>query len=248
VLKEAIKRRNPGFSEGAYGFRSFGNLLEEAQALRLLAFGRDEKSGAYVFRHSGPNSPTAGTSPSQPPAAPPRAEGPAERPPSRYFQQEPAAATPAPASADEPGAEIAEHSDRGDRAERGDRSERGRRGRRRDATPADIAAAAMNDGADETADATDSAVALEPDAGTQQEAPMTPGEPRRRSRGGRKSAGRAAASGDASVNADPLAPSQTVAAEPQAAAAESGTAAEPLGKPAARPRRPRKAASKPENS
>jgi uncharacterized LabA/DUF88 family protein len=33
----------------AYGFRSFGNLLEEAQALRLLAFGRDEKSGAYVF-------------------------------------------------------------------------------------------------------------------------------------------------------------------------------------------------------
>ena len=53
VLKEAIKRRNPGFSEGAYGFRTFGNLLEEAQALRLLGFGRDEKSGAYVFRGAG---------------------------------------------------------------------------------------------------------------------------------------------------------------------------------------------------
>jgi hypothetical protein len=93
VLKEAIKRRNPGFNESYYGC------------------------------------------PSQPPAAPPRAEGPAERPPSRYFQQEPAAATPAPASATEPVAEIAERSDRGDRAERGDRGERGRRGRRRDATP-----------------------------------------------------------------------------------------------------------------
>jgi hypothetical protein len=248
VLKEAIKRRNPGFSEGAYGFRSFGNLLEEAQALRLLAFGRDEKSGAYVFRHSGPNSPTAGTSPSQPPAAPPRAEGPAERPPSRYFQQEPAAATPAPASANEPAAEIAERSDRGDRAERGDRGERGRRGRRRDATPADIAAAAMNDDADAAADATGSPVAHEPDAGAQPEAPTTQSEPRRRSRGGRKSAGRAATPDDASVNADPLAPSQTFAAEPQAATAESATAAEPLGKPVARPRRPRKAPSRPENS
>jgi hypothetical protein len=248
VLKEAIKRRNPGFSEGAYGFRSFGNLLEEAQALRLLAFGRDEKSGAYVFRHSGPNSPTAGTSPSQPPAAPPRAEGPAERTPSRYFQQEPAAATPAPASANEPAAEIAERSDRGDRAERGDRGERGRRGRRRDATPADIAAAAMNDDADAAADATGSPVAHEPDAGAQPEAPTTQSEPRRRSRGGRKSAGRAATPDDASVNADPLAPSQTFAAEPQAATAESATAAEPLGKPVARPRRPRKAPSRPENS
>ena len=245
VLKEAIKRRNPGFSEGAYGFRSFGNLLEEAQALRLLAFGRDEKSGAYVFRHSGPNSPTAGTSPSQPPAAPPRAEGPAERPPSRYFQQEPAAATPAPASTTDP---VPDGGERDDRTERGDRGERGRRGRRRDATPADIAAAAMNDDANAAADATDSPAAPEPDAGAQQEPPTNQGEPRRRSRGGRKSAGRAAAPDDASLNADPFAPSQTVAAEPQAAAAESGAATEPLGKPVARLRRPRKAASKPENS
>ncbi|MDE2402384.1 MAG: NYN domain-containing protein [Burkholderiales bacterium] len=54
VLKEAIKRRNPGFSESYYGFRTFGNLLEEAQARGLLEFGRDEKSGAYVFRGNGP--------------------------------------------------------------------------------------------------------------------------------------------------------------------------------------------------
>ncbi len=50
VLKEAIKRRKPDFSETRYGFRAFGNLLEEAQARGLLEFGRDEKSGAYVYR------------------------------------------------------------------------------------------------------------------------------------------------------------------------------------------------------
>ena len=50
VLKDAIKRRKPGFSESTYGFRAFGNLLEEAQARGLLEFGRDEKSNAYVSR------------------------------------------------------------------------------------------------------------------------------------------------------------------------------------------------------
>jgi len=53
VLKEAIKRRNPGFNENYYGFRTFGNLLEEAQQRGLLGFGRDEKSGAYVSRGTG---------------------------------------------------------------------------------------------------------------------------------------------------------------------------------------------------
>ena len=52
VLKEAIKRRKPDFNETWYGFRAFGNLLEEAQARGLLEFGRDEKSGAYVYRNA----------------------------------------------------------------------------------------------------------------------------------------------------------------------------------------------------
>lgn len=64
VLKEAIKRRKPDFSEGRYGFRTFGNLLEEAQARGLLEFGRDEKSGAYVFRSHG--GPTAVAAPARP--------------------------------------------------------------------------------------------------------------------------------------------------------------------------------------
>jgi hypothetical protein len=38
-----------------YGFRTFGNLLEEAQVRGLFEFGRDEKSGTYVYRSSGAN-------------------------------------------------------------------------------------------------------------------------------------------------------------------------------------------------
>jgi uncharacterized protein (TIGR00288 family) len=52
VLKSAIKRRKPDFSESYYGFRAFGNLLDEAQARGLLEVGRDDKSGAFVFRAS----------------------------------------------------------------------------------------------------------------------------------------------------------------------------------------------------
>ncbi|WP_175967377.1 NYN domain-containing protein [Burkholderia sp. BCC0322] len=50
VLKSAIKRRKPDFNESYYGFRAFGNLLEEAQARGLLEVGRDDKSGAFVSR------------------------------------------------------------------------------------------------------------------------------------------------------------------------------------------------------
>ena len=54
VLKSAIKRRKPDFSESYYGFRAFGNLLDEAQARGLLEVGRDDKSGAFVYRPSQP--------------------------------------------------------------------------------------------------------------------------------------------------------------------------------------------------
>ncbi len=53
MLKEAIKRRKPDFNESYFGFRAFGNLLEEAQSRGLLDFGRDEKSGTYVYRRAG---------------------------------------------------------------------------------------------------------------------------------------------------------------------------------------------------
>uniref|UniRef100_UPI002FC5DCE0 NYN domain-containing protein n=1 Tax=Aromatoleum sp. TaxID=2307007 RepID=UPI002FC5DCE0 len=70
LLKEAIKRRQPGFNESYYGFRAFGNLLEEAQARGLLDLGRDEKSGAYVYRHNGgADAAAAETSPHREPSA-----------------------------------------------------------------------------------------------------------------------------------------------------------------------------------
>jgi uncharacterized LabA/DUF88 family protein len=52
LLKDTLKRRRPDFNETYYGFRTFGNLLEEAQSRGMLEFGRDEKSGAYVYRSS----------------------------------------------------------------------------------------------------------------------------------------------------------------------------------------------------
>ena len=52
LLKDTLKRRRPEFSEVYYGFRTFGNLLEEAQVRGLFEFGRDEKSGTYVYRSS----------------------------------------------------------------------------------------------------------------------------------------------------------------------------------------------------
>jgi uncharacterized protein (TIGR00288 family) len=48
MVKQALKRRRPGFNESYYGFRSFNRLLEEAATRRLLALERDEKSGGYI--------------------------------------------------------------------------------------------------------------------------------------------------------------------------------------------------------
>ena len=52
ALKQAIKRRKPDFNEVYFGFRTFGNLLEEAQSRGMLEIGRDDKSGSYVYRSS----------------------------------------------------------------------------------------------------------------------------------------------------------------------------------------------------
>jgi uncharacterized protein (TIGR00288 family) len=50
MIKQAIKRRNPGFNERYYGFRSFNDLLLEAQKRGLLKLEADEKSGGYTVR------------------------------------------------------------------------------------------------------------------------------------------------------------------------------------------------------
>jgi uncharacterized protein (TIGR00288 family) len=50
MIKQAIKRRNPGFNERFYGFRSFKDLLLEAQKRGLLVLDPDEKSGGFIVR------------------------------------------------------------------------------------------------------------------------------------------------------------------------------------------------------
>jgi uncharacterized protein (TIGR00288 family) len=51
VLKEAIKRRNPGFNENYFGYRTLGAMLEDAHKRSLLEFGRENNS-AYVKRRA----------------------------------------------------------------------------------------------------------------------------------------------------------------------------------------------------
>ncbi len=50
MIKQALKRRHPGFNERAYGFRSFNDLLAEAEKRGLLSLQADEKSGGYTVR------------------------------------------------------------------------------------------------------------------------------------------------------------------------------------------------------
>jgi len=50
MIKQAIKRRHPGFNERAYGFRSFNDLLADAEKRGLLTLRADEKSGGYTVR------------------------------------------------------------------------------------------------------------------------------------------------------------------------------------------------------
>jgi len=50
MIKQTLKRRKPGFSESYYGFKSFGQLLEEAETQGILQLERDEKSGGFIIR------------------------------------------------------------------------------------------------------------------------------------------------------------------------------------------------------
>ena len=50
MVKQALKRRRPGFNESYYGFRSFSKLLDEAEARNLLTLQHDEKSGGVIIK------------------------------------------------------------------------------------------------------------------------------------------------------------------------------------------------------
>lgn len=50
MIKQTLKRRRPQFNEAYYGFGSFNELLEEAQARDLIKLEMDERSGGYIVR------------------------------------------------------------------------------------------------------------------------------------------------------------------------------------------------------
>ena len=50
MVKQALKRRKPGFNESYYGFRSFSKLLDEASNRKLLDVEHDEKSGGVIIK------------------------------------------------------------------------------------------------------------------------------------------------------------------------------------------------------
>ena len=54
MIKQTLKRRRPGFSESYYGVRSFGELLEEAEAQGILDLERDDRSGGFIIKSCHP--------------------------------------------------------------------------------------------------------------------------------------------------------------------------------------------------
>ncbi len=50
MVKQAIKRQQPGFNESYYGFRGFNDLLKTMEAEGLIEIEPDERSGGYIIR------------------------------------------------------------------------------------------------------------------------------------------------------------------------------------------------------
>jgi len=50
MVKTTMQRRKPGFNESFYGYRSFRDLMEDAQKNKLVVLVKDEKSGQYTIR------------------------------------------------------------------------------------------------------------------------------------------------------------------------------------------------------
>jgi uncharacterized LabA/DUF88 family protein len=49
MVKQTLKRKHPSFAESFYGYKSFNQLLEDAQERGLLELQKDEKSGGYII-------------------------------------------------------------------------------------------------------------------------------------------------------------------------------------------------------
>ena len=48
MIKQTMQRKRPSFNEGYYGYRTFSELLEDAQRKNIIRLKRDQRSGNYV--------------------------------------------------------------------------------------------------------------------------------------------------------------------------------------------------------
>jgi len=55
MVKQALKRRHPGFNESYYGFRSFSKLLDDLESRQLVKLEHDEKSGGVIIKSFNPD-------------------------------------------------------------------------------------------------------------------------------------------------------------------------------------------------
>ena len=55
MVKQALKRKRPQFSEGAHGYRNFSELLQDTQKRGLLTLEKDTRSGGYLILSVGPD-------------------------------------------------------------------------------------------------------------------------------------------------------------------------------------------------
>ena len=55
MVKQTLRRRQPGFNESYHGFSSFGKLLDELESRKLIELEHDEKSGGVVIKGFNPD-------------------------------------------------------------------------------------------------------------------------------------------------------------------------------------------------
>jgi len=223
LLKDTLKRRRPDFSETYYGFRTFGNLLEEAQTRGLFEFGRDEKSGTYVYRGANAQVELQPVETAAPDIEQPAAQEPVAAVDELAAETQGEQPTEVPAGGREP-------------RRRGGRGRKGREGQAanaQDTVPASEEAAV----ATWPAPTPDLAEAIEPVAGdvaalpapgAEEEAPAPAKERRRATRTPRKPAARKGASSAANEAADDAAANDATVMQADGASADAGLSTTPV--------------------